>query len=193
MEVLKETTAHGENLAKQVDKKIEFEILVAELLLSNNQTKIIFDVLLHLIRNAVSHAIEIPTERIKKGKRETGKIEIRFTCETGNLKITVSDDGKGIDAEKIKIKAIENKLIAENEDLSEQEMLNLIFLSGISTAENLTEISGRGVGLDAVKNEIENAGGMIKVRSRKEFGTKFEIILPSERERLVRASQSRKL
>lgn len=177
LEVLKEVTAHGKKIAERLNKKIEFEICVDEIFFSSDQIKVIFDTLLHLIRNAADHAIETPAERVEKGKNETGKIEIRFQRETANLKITVSDDGRGIDLEKIKQKAIENKLLAENEDFDETKISYLIFLSGISTAENATEISGRGVGLDAVKNEIENAGGTIKVENRKEFGTKFEILL----------------
>lgn len=180
LHILREITAHGENLAKKLGKQIEFEIFIAEIFPSNKQIKIVFDVLLHLIKNAIDHAIEIPSERIEKGKKETGKIEIRFLRENDDLKIMVSDDGKGIDEEKIKLKAIEKKLLSDNEDLNEQEMLNLIFLSGFSTAKYLTEISGRGVGLDAVKQAVENAGGTIKVERRKENGTMFEIILPPE-------------
>lgn len=180
LHILREITAHGENLAEQLGKQIEFEIFLTNISPSNKQIKIVFDVLLHLIKNAIDHAIEISSERIEKGKKETGKIEIRFLRENDDLKITVSDDGKGIDAEKIKLKAIEKNLISENKDLEEQEILNLIFLSGISTAESLTEISGRGVGLDAVRQAIENAGGTIKIERRKENGTTFEIILPPE-------------
>ena len=180
-EVLSEVVAHGENLAIQLGKKIDFKIFVAEVSLSNEQIKTVFDALLHLIRNAVSHAIETSAERIETGKKQTGKVKIRFLCENGDLKIIVSDDGKGVDAEKVKLKAIEKKLISENEDLDEQEMLNLIFRSGFSTAENLTEISGRGVGLDAVRKSIENIGGTVGVKREENSGTTFEIILPSEK------------
>ena len=179
LQVLREVT-NGEGFVKQSGKKIEFEISVAELFLSNSQTKTIFDALLHIIRNAVDHAIEIPAQRIEKNKSESGKIEIRLLRENENLKIIVSDDGKGIDSEKIKSIAAEKRLISENEDLGEQEVLNLIFHPGFSTVRNLTEISGRGVGLDAVKTQIEGVGGKITVRKRKKNGTTFEIFLPPE-------------
>lgn len=185
LQVLREIAAHGEDLAGKLNKKIEFEILAAEIAPSKNQIKIIFDALLHLTRNAIDHAVEIPSERIKKGKTKAGKIEIHLLRDgNNNLKIIVSDDGKGINAEKIKLKAIENKLISENKNLSESEILDLIFLSEFSTADKLSEISGRGVGLNAVRNEIESAGGTIKVSNREKNGAAFEIVLPSKNKKL---------
>lgn len=180
LKILKELTNHGRKITKQLGKKLKFEILIGDISFSENQLNIIFNVLLHLIRNAVSHAIEIPSERVEKEKPESGKIEIRFSPENDYFKITVSDDGKGIDTVKIKSKAIKDKFISESDELDEQEILNLVFLPEFSTAENLTEVSGRGVGLYSVRNEIENAGGNIKVINRKNFGTEFEIFIPAK-------------
>lgn len=174
--ILEKIKDHGERLADKLGKQIEFEISALETPLSDE--KIIFDVLLHLIRNSIDHAIEKPAERRRNGKRKTGKITINFLKENDDLKIIVADDGRGIDAEKIKLKAIGDGLISEDDVLDKWEILNLIFLSGISTAENITDISGRGVGLNAVKKIVEDAGGIIKVESRKEIGTTFEIVLP---------------
>jgi len=171
-------SGHGNTLAKKLGKEIEFIISGSEQEVSPHLLKIVFDALLHLVRNAVDHAIEPPGERIDKNKRARGEIKIQFTSDENNLHLTISDDGRGIDAEKIKAKAIEKNLISNSEILSKQETFNLIFEPELSTAERLTEISGRGVGLDAVKDLVGKAGGKITVDSEKEKGTAFEIRLP---------------
>ena len=129
----------------------------------------IFDVLVHLIRNAVDHAVE-----------SAGKIKINLGTEENNLRLSVSDDGRGIDSEKIKAKAVEKYLVSAAENLTEQETLDLIFLPEFPTASKLTEISGRGIGLDAVKTAVEARGGKINVKSQSGKGTTFEIYLPKE-------------
>ena len=128
---------------------------------------LIFEILLHLVRNAVDHSFD-----------ESGHIEIRLKETDGGINLTLTDDGKGIDLYVIRAKAIEQKLILPDTNLSEQETLDLIFLPGFSTAERVTEISGRGVGLDEVQNLVVNARGTISVESRKDKGTVFEIFLP---------------
>ncbi len=168
--VLSKVTAHGKSVANGLGKKIDFEIKAEKVNLSAEKLKLIFDVLLHLIRNSVDHAF----------KTTDGKIEIDLTTKNGNLYLTVADDGDGVDLEKVKARATEKKLISGGENLSEQATLELIFQSEFSTAEKLTEISGRGIGLDAVKYLIENAGGKIGVVSRKGKGAKFEIYLPEQ-------------
>lgn len=160
---------HGKTLARNLGKKIDFEISVEAETSSTQTLKLIFDALLHLVRNAVSHAIE-----------EKGKVRIEIKSVEKNLLLSVSDDGKGLNAEKIRCRAIEKNLVSEDKVLSEREISDLIFAPDFSTAEIVTEISGRGVGLDAVKNSIENANGQISVKSEAGKGTVFEILLPQD-------------
>ncbi len=178
--VFGQVAAHGKNLAKQLGREVDFDISGGEEKVSPKILKIVFDALLHLVRNAVDHAIEKPPERIAAGKPPRGQIKIRFSKEKNNFRLVVADDGRGIDAGKIRLKAIERNLISGDKSLSEQALLELIFKPEFSTAETLTEISGRGIGLDAVKDSIEKAGGEIDVESRKGNGTTFEILLPEE-------------
>jgi two-component system chemotaxis sensor kinase CheA len=165
--IITQAAGHGRTLARNLGKKIDFEIFVEAETPSSQILKLIFDALLHLVRNAVSHAIE-----------EKGKIVIMIKTADKGLLLSVSDNGKGLDAEKIHAKAIEKNLVPENKVLSEGEIADLIFAPGFSTAAAVTEISGRGVGLDAVKNSIENAGGLISVKSKSGKGATFEIFLP---------------
>lgn len=175
-----QVAAHGKSLAEQLYKEVEFEVSGAETEISPELLKIVFDALLHLVRNAVDHAIEKTNERIAANKKPQGQIKINFSGAENDFRLTISDDGRGIDAEKIRTKAIEKKLISGRENLSEQSLLDLIFKPEFSTAERLTEISGRGIGLDAVKDSVEKIGGKIIVKSRKQTGTTFEISLPKE-------------
>ena len=178
-EILGEITAHATDIAEKSGKKIEFEISFDKAKIPAEKLKIIFDILLHLIRNAVDHAVETAEKRIESGKNPSGKIEIFIKkVEENNLLLTIADDGNGIDSEKLKAKAIEQNIISDGENLSEKATLELIFQSELSTAAEITEISGRGVGLDAARNAVENVGGKISVESKMGKGTKFEIFLP---------------
>lgn len=178
--IFAQIAAHGKTLAARLGKQVEFEIAVEEeeKQVSPELQKAIFDALLHIVRNAVDHAVETPDERFANGKAPTGKIKINFAQSESDFYLTVADDGRGIDAKKIKAGAVEKKLIENGADLSEQAALELIFTPGFSTRDNLTEISGRGVGLDAAKAAVEKYGGKITVKSRVGFGTIFEISLP---------------
>jgi two-component system chemotaxis sensor kinase CheA len=167
--VLSQAARHGETIAKKFGKKIQFEVSADEIKLSPEKLKLIFDVLTHLTRNAVDHAIEAE-----------GKIKIDVGIEENTLKLSVSDDGRGIDLTKVKTKAIEKNLISAAENLTGQETLDLIFLPEFSTASELTEISGRGIGLDAVKDAVEKANGKINVKSQSGHGTTFEIFLSKD-------------
>ena len=166
--VLSKVAAHGKSLANKLGKKIDFEIKAEEINLSPEKLKLVFDVLLHIVRNAVDHAFKAPE----------GKIKIQIKAEKDAFYLIVADNGNGVDLEKVRSRAVEKNLISANENLSEQATLDLIFQSELSTAEKLTEISGRGVGLDAVKYAVESAGGKISVSSRTKKGTTFEILLP---------------
>lgn len=166
-EILVSVAAHGEKIAEDAGKAIRFNILANETPLSAAQAKTIFDALLHLVRNAVDHAVE-----------RSGNIEIRLFDDNENLYLSVADDGKGIDVAKVRARAVAQNLISETEEISHQQTVELIFASEFSTAERLTEISGRGIGLDAVKAAVEALNGKISVKSRKTNGTIFEIYLP---------------
>ncbi len=165
-EVLREIVRHGEEIAAKLDKQIEIKTQSGERIFSPAELKLIFEVLLHLARNAVDHGIE-----------KIGRIEILIKEAKDGLHIAVADNGRGIEAEKIKAKALEKKLTGV-ENLSDAEIINLIFQPEFSTKSSSDEISGRGVGLDAVKYAVEKVGGKITVATEKGIGTTFEIILP---------------
>lgn len=180
-EILSQIKAHGNDLAKKTGKDIEIKLSAERLKISSEKSKLIFEILLHLLRNAIDHAIETEAERITKGKNHQAEIKIAIISAKDGLKLSVKDDGKGIDTEKIRRKAIENKLISSGKKMTEGEMLDLIFVHEFSTAETVTEVSGRGIGLDAVKNLVENANGTISVKTRRDFGTTFEVFLCHEK------------
>lgn len=166
------------DLARKFGKKIDFVMEGLDTELDRSVLDEMSDPIMHLLRNAVDHGIESPEERKAKGKSETGLIKLSARREKNNVVIEVEDDGRGIDLEKIRKKAIERGLISESSKLSEEELKNLIFLPGFSTKDQTTEISGRGVGMDVVKTTVEKLGGSIKVISEKSKGTKIRINLP---------------
>lgn len=164
--------------AKSLGKEILFEFSGAADRLSKSHLILINYLALHLLRNAVDHAIETPEERLKAGKSAAGKITLEVSQTDKNLSIKLRDDGRGIDADKIALLARAKGVVEENLELSEQEKLHLIFTHGFSTSESVSEISGRGIGLDAVRDFVENAGGRITVQTEIARGTIFEINLP---------------
>ena len=165
--ILSKIVAQGKVWAESLGKKAEFKILSDEPEMNAKYLNLVFEILLQLVKNAVDHSFE-----------QTGHIEIRLKETDNGINLTLSDDGKGIDLYVIRAKAIEQQLIHSDTNLSEQETLDLIFLPGFSTAEKVTEISGRGVGLDSVQNLVVNARGTISVESQEGKGTVFEIFLP---------------
>lgn len=165
-------------IAKEMQKEIAIELKGEDTELDKLIVEELADPLLHIVRNAIDHGIETLQERALLGKPEIGKILINAYQKGNHVVIEVEDDGSGIDPEKIRKKAIEMKLISEDEEISDDELLTLIFKPGFSTKESATEISGRGVGLDIVKNNITKLSGLIEVSSVLERGTKFTIILP---------------
>lgn len=138
------------------------------------------DPLLHLLRNAVAHGIESPEERFSLGKNKKGKVSLRAFSEGTHIVLVVSDDGRGLDPAHIKQKAIESGFIKRRQanKLSDEEAFDLIFLAGLSTASEINEVSGRGVGMNIVKTSIERKQGTIKVKSEKNVGTTFTIRIP---------------
>ncbi|MCL6471583.1 MAG: chemotaxis protein CheA [Firmicutes bacterium] len=166
------------DLATDEGKIVRLELSGVETELDKNVIEQLSDPLKHLIRNAIDHGIEKPQDRIKLGKAEEAVIKLSAFQQEGNIIIEVSDDGYGIDHTAIVNKAIEKGLINPNDELDEEEAYQLMFLPGFSTAKSVTEVSGRGVGLDVVKQNIADLHGSVTVISTKGKGTTFRIKLP---------------
>ncbi|HLT55465.1 MAG TPA: chemotaxis protein CheA, partial [Bacillota bacterium] len=166
--------------ARDLGKKINLEIIGAETELDRTVIDEIGDPLVHLIRNSVDHGIEMPEVRKKAGKPETGKIILRAYHSGNHVFIEIEDDGAGINREKVQAKAIENGLVTKEEAelLTDDQIAQFILASGFSTAEKVSDISGRGVGLDVVKNKIESLGGQINIETSQGNGSIFSIQLP---------------
>ncbi len=167
-------------LAKELDKQIQLEIRGAETELDRTVIDEIGDPLVHLLRNSIDHGIESPQERRSSGKDEQGTIVLTAFHSGNHVFIEVSDDGAGIDRNKVLGKAINNGVITEEagRSLTDSQVYDLLFSSGLSTREEISDISGRGVGLDVVKNKIESLGGSVTITSRKGRGATFSVQLP---------------
>jgi two-component system chemotaxis sensor kinase CheA len=168
------------DLARKENKKVEFIIEGQETEVDRSVIERLRDPLIHMLRNAVDHGIETPEERVSCGKPETGSIRLSAFHEQDNIVITLKDDGKGIDPKVIRKSAIEKNIDSREiiSQLSDYEVMTLIFNSGFSTAKEVTEVSGRGVGLDVVKTNIEVLGGSVNVESVPGQGTAFTLTLP---------------
>jgi len=168
------------DLAHREGKEVEFIIEGGETELDRSVMDGLNDPLLHLIRNAIDHGIEIPEKRVAAGKPPKGTLLLSAKRDRDNVIITIEDDGGGINADKVKEKAVRAGLITSEaaEALSREEAYELLFCPGFSTAEVITDVSGRGVGLDVVKNSIESLKGTVRVDSIEGTGTKFELLLP---------------
>ncbi|EHR77516.1 histidine kinase [Thermococcus litoralis DSM 5473] len=167
-------------LAKELGKEVEFKMEGSDIEVDRTILDKLGDVLVHLLRNAIDHGIEPPEERVAKGKPRVGKVELIARREKSHILIIVKDDGKGIDPEKVKKKAIEKGLISPEQaaEMRPEEAINLIFLPGFSTAEKVTDVSGRGVGMDVVQDVIKTLNGSISVKSEVGKGTTFILKLP---------------
>lgn len=168
------------DLALEGGKEIEVQMDGQETELDRTIIEAIQDPLMHIIRNAVDHGMETPQERRAQGKNPVGRLRLQAYHEGGHVNISISDDGRGINAEKVREKALQKGLLslAELSQLNERALLNLIFLPGFSTAEKVTNISGRGVGMDVVRSNIEEVGGFIDLYSQPGKGTTFKIKIP---------------
>jgi two-component system chemotaxis sensor kinase CheA len=168
------------DLAAKFNKKVDLIIEGEDTELDRSVIEEINDPLIHLIRNSLDHGIEPVDVRKQLGKAEVGKVYLTARHEQGRILLTVEDDGRGIDPVKIKASAFRKGLISQNEHdtMSEDEAINLIFASGLSTANQVSDVSGRGVGMDIVRNNIQKLSGSIQVETRTGKGSKFEIILP---------------
>lgn len=166
------------DLSRSLSKKINLVIEGEETELDKSVIEDLLDPLIHCVRNSIDHGIEDPSDRLDAGKGEEGTVLLKASNEGNMIIIEVSDDGKGIDVQAVREKAIQRGLIHPNKSLSDIEAFNLIFEAGFSTAKTVTNISGRGVGLDVVRKQIEKLNGSVTVSSEKGKGTKFLIKLP---------------
>ena len=166
------------DLSKDLNKNIKLEIYGADTELDKTVIEKIGDPLMHLVRNSLDHGIESPEERVRVGKPAEGTITLQAQHEAGYITIQIIDDGKGLDPDVLRQKAIEKGVISEDQKLSKNETFNLIMAAGFSTAEEVSNISGRGVGMDVVRRNIESLRGNIFIDSKLGQGTTMTIQLP---------------
>ena len=168
------------DLARKAGKQVELVIRGEDTELDRSVIEEISDPLIHLLRNAVDHGVELPADRLAAGKSERGTILLTARHEESHIVLTIEDDGRGIDAERVKAGAVQKGLITEAEAaaLSTEEAVDLIFRPGLSTAKVVSDISGRGVGMDIVRTNIERLNGSVLVETWPGRGSRFEIVLP---------------
>ncbi|HPC01522.1 MAG TPA: chemotaxis protein CheA [Syntrophales bacterium] len=166
------------DLAREKGKVVSVELIGEETEIDRNMVDEIYNPLVHLVRNAVDHGLETPEERLRAGKTEGGLIQLKAYHRGGNIVIEIADDGRGLDREKIIKKARSQGLVGENEALTDQEVYRLIFSPGLSTAEKITDVSGRGVGMDVVKQAVDKLRGKIEIETLPGKGTTFITSFP---------------
>jgi two-component system chemotaxis sensor kinase CheA len=168
------------DLSVDLNKKIDLQMLGADTELDRQVLELIKDPLTHMVRNSGDHGLETPSERLAAGKPETGKIVLNAFHEGGHIIIEIKDDGKGLNTDRIREKILENGLATETEleSMSDSKIHNFIFAAGFSTAAEVTSVSGRGVGMDVVRTNIEKIGGTVDVQSREGVGSTFTIKIP---------------
>jgi chemosensory pili system protein ChpA (sensor histidine kinase/response regulator) len=164
--------------AGQLSKKANLECFGVEGELDRSILNRMVPVLEHLLRNSVSHGIEFPEDRLKTGKQEVGRISLYLDREATDVLITLSDDGRGLDIEAIRKRALDHGMIDANAEISDDDLIQCVLLPGFSTAKEVTQISGRGVGLDVVTSEVKQLGGSLEIDSQPGRGTSFIIRLP---------------
>jgi two-component system chemotaxis sensor kinase CheA len=164
--------------SRETGKQIELAVFGEDTELDKYLAEEIVDPLMHLMRNAIDHGIESPQERKKKGKKETGTITLKAYQKGNHVVIEVKDDGSGIDTGRVRKKAVEKGLIEENAELGEKEIIDFIFAAGFSTKDVVSEVSGRGIGMDVVKDKLSALGGFAEVETGRDAGTTFMLTLP---------------
>jgi two-component system chemotaxis sensor kinase CheA len=166
------------DIGMKQQKKVNFTTSGEDTELDRTVVEELNDPLLHMIRNSMDHGIETPEKREAAGKPATGNLALRAFHQGGNIVVEIEDDGAGLNKEKILKKAIERGLVREGEPLTEEQIFHFIFAAGFSTADKVTDLSGRGVGLDVVRRNIERLRGRVEISSQAGLGTKFKISLP---------------
>ena len=164
--------------SKKIGKDINFVINGGETELDKMVVEKISDPIMHMLRNSVDHGVEMPEDRVASGKEAQGNVTLSAYPDAGTIVIEIRDDGKGLDKERILAKAITNGLVPQNHNMSDKEIYNLIFAAGLSTADKVSDISGRGVGMDVVKRNIEDLRGTVEIDSTPGKGSLFTIRLP---------------
>ncbi len=167
-------------LATRLGKRVEMEIVGAEIELDRSILDRLSDPLVHLVRNALDHGIESPANRLEARKDEVGHITISALRSKDSIHIAVADDGAGIDLEAVRARAVSAGLVVSDlaEDLSPEQLASFVFSAGLSTAESISDISGRGVGMDAVRATIESLGGEVQIATQHGIGTSTTLIVP---------------
>ncbi|HPD97499.1 MAG TPA: chemotaxis protein CheA [Synergistales bacterium] len=168
------------DISRELGKKVELQIVGQETELDRSVIDEIGEPMVHLIRNSLDHGVETPAERVSRGKNETGLLRVSAFQDGSSVVIAVDDDGRGIDREAVRRKALEKGLLTEEqaENISERDLSQILFTPGFSTSDSVTDLSGRGVGMDAVRNRVEALGGRITVHSVPGEGTGVRIKLP---------------
>jgi two-component system chemotaxis sensor kinase CheA len=166
------------DVGRKAGKEIDFQVVGGDTELDRNVVEAISDPLVHMVRNSIDHGVEPPEERVALGKPRAGRVELKAYHEAGNIVIRITDDGRGLNKKKLVNKAIAAGIIAPGQELAEQEIFKLIFHAGLSTAEKLTDISGRGVGMDVVRKNVEALRGRIDITSVEGQGTTLILRLP---------------
>ncbi|ALU43883.1 chemotaxis protein CheA [Pseudoalteromonas rubra] len=166
------------DISQKLNKQVELKLIGEQTELDKTVMEKLSDPMVHLVRNSLDHGLETPEERIAQGKDPVGTVTLNAFHQGGNIVIEIMDDGKGLDTEKIRSKAIQNGLIQEQDELTVDEINELIFMPGFSTADNVSEISGRGVGMDVVRKNIQALNGSVEVSSEAGVGSTFTIRLP---------------
>jgi two-component system chemotaxis sensor kinase CheA len=166
------------DLSVQLGKKVELKLSGVHTELDKTVLEKMSDPLVHLVRNALDHGIELPEQRRQAGKPETGLLHLHAFHQGGNIIISISDDGAGFDLERIRTKAIAQGLLNKDDNIADEQLYELVFLPGFSTASQVSDLSGRGVGMDVVRRNIRSLGGTIEIKSKRGQGSTFSIRLP---------------
>ena len=177
-QLFQKTSRLVRDLSRKAGKQVELELFGEETELDRNIVEDLADPLMHMVRNSVDHGIETPEERTKTGKPATAHVRLKAGHQAGQIVIQISDDGRGLNQAKILRKAIEKGLVSADAQPTENEIFNLIFHPGFSTADQITDVSGRGVGMDVVRKSVQKLRGRIDVSSRPGQGTTFLLKLP---------------
>jgi len=179
-QVFEKLTRMVRKIAREVGKAVDFDVSGGDVELDKLIVEELSDPLMHLIRNAIDHAVEAPELRERRGKPAAGQIRLSAAQKGSHVQIVVEDDGAGIDEDRIREVAVERGLATADAvgEMPRRELMNLIFVAGFSTARQVTALSGRGVGMDVVKNNIANLSGIIELQTERGRGTRFEITLP---------------
>jgi two-component system, chemotaxis family, sensor kinase CheA len=178
MPVLERAARAARIAARNAGKEIDLEVAGGEVRVDRSLAEQIGEPLLHLLRNAIDHGIETPEERRAAGKPVRGRVRLEVGAEGSRVRVRVADDGRGVNAERVARSAVAQGLLAPGTPITEEQALRLIFRPGFSTAGRVTDVSGRGVGLDVVEHALERAGGELRVRTTRGEGTTFEVRVP---------------